>query len=322
MMNWRIKGVIQKALGYIPGGAHAHHFFQRRFGDLHNLQDELDSKVEDWILMMGYLRHAGMSINGKRLFEIGTGWYPTFPLCCYLVGAAQVITVDRNRHLKDNLTRESVRGIECHLPVIAQRGEVPLDQVRQRYDRLLEGIVGTVDLGRATGGVIQYLARVDACCPGLPDRSVDLVFSNSVLEHVPPNLIPKMFQEANRILADAGLMYHGINCGDHYAYFDQSITQLHYLQYSDAQWSRWNNAFLFQNRLRANEFLGFAEATGFEVIFTTAKPSEQKLAQLREVKVHPQFARFSPEQLCITSNDFVARKRPAAIRPSPAHPAP
>lgn len=311
-MNWRIKGIIQKTLGYVPGGAHAHYFLQRRFGDLCNLLGELDSKIEDWTLMMGYLRDVGMSIAGKRLFEIGTGWYPTFPWCCYLVGAAQVITVDLKSHLKDDLTRESLQEIERHLPVIAQHGQTPLDEVRQRYDRLREGVAGVADLGRATDGIIQYLARVDACRTGLPDRSVDLVFSNSVLEHVPPDVIPKMCQESKRILVDTGLMYHGVNCGDHYAYFDKSITQLHYLQYSDADWSMWNNSFLYQNRLRAHEFLGLAEATGFEVISTTAKPSERKLAQLREVKIHPQFARFSPEQLCITSNDFVARKRLAA----------
>ena len=312
-MNWRIKGVVQKVLGYVPGGAHAHDLLQRRFGDLRNLQGELDSKIEDWILMMGYLRDVGMSIAGKRLFEIGTGWYPTFPWCCYLAGAAQVITVDLDRHLKDDLTRESVRGIGRHLPAIAQHGQTPLDEVRRRYDRLRDGITGAVDLARATGGVIQYLPFADARRTGLPERSVDLVFSNSVLEHVPPDRIPDMFQESTRILVDTGLMYHGVNCGDHYAYFDTSITQLHYLQYSDAEWSMWNNDFLYQNRLRAHEFLGLAEAAGFEVIFTTATPSEQKLAQLRGVAVHAQFARFSPKQLCITSNDFVARKRLQAI---------
>lgn len=321
-MNWRLKGLIQKTLGCIPGGARVHYLLQRRFGDLRDLQGELESKVQDWILMMGYLRHEGLSLTGKRLFEIGTGWYPTFPCCCYLVGAAQMVTVDLHSHLEEDLLRESVRGIERHLAAIAQHGEVPLEQVRRRYDRLREGVAGAADLGRATGGVIRYLARVDARRTGLPGWSVDLVFSNSVLEHVPSDAIPEMFREAHRILADDGLMYHGINCGDHYAYFDPSITQLHYLRYSDAQWARWNNSFLYQNRLRAHEFLGFADAADFQVVFTTAKPSEQKLAQLRAIPVHPQFARFSPEQLCITSNDFVARKRPAANRSSPTTTAP
>lgn len=321
-MDWRIKGIIQKALGSIPGGARAHDLLQRRFGDLRDLQGELDSNIEDWTLMMGYLRDVGVSIDGKRLFEMGTGWYPTFPCCCYLAGAAQMITVDRSPHLKDELLRESVRGIERYLPAIAQYGQAPLGEVRRRYSRLCEGVGGATDLGRATGGVIRYLACADARRTGLPDRSVDLVFSNSVLEHVPSDTIPEMFREAHRILTDDGLMYHGINCGDHYAYFDPSITQLHYLRYSDAQWARWNNRFLYQNRLRAHEFLGLADAAGFEVIFTTAKPSEQKLAQLRAVTVHPQFARFSPEQLCITSHDFVARKRPLANRPSPTTTAP
>jgi hypothetical protein len=37
--------------------------------------------------MLGYMRSVGASIEGARLLEVGSGWYPTFPFCCFLAGA-------------------------------------------------------------------------------------------------------------------------------------------------------------------------------------------------------------------------------------------
>src|SRR3546814_14080227 len=53
--------------------------------------------------------------------------------------------------------------------------------------------------------------------------------------------IDTMYREAMRILAPGGIMFHSVNCGDHYAYVDRSIHQLHYLKYSDRQWRFWED---------------------------------------------------------------------------------
>jgi hypothetical protein len=117
-----------------------------------------------------------------------------------------------------------------------------------------------------------------------------------------------MYREAMRILAPGAIMFHSVNCGDHYAYVDRTIHQLHYLRYSDREWRRWDNAFLYQNRLRAHEFVERAQAAGFEIVLNTARATEQRLRQLAETPVHAQFAAIEAERLCITSVDFIGRK--------------
>jgi len=133
------------------------------------------------------------------------------------------------------------------------------------------------------------------------------VFSNSVLEHVPGPIIERCFTEARRILRPGGVVFHSVNCGDHYAYADKKISQLNYLQFSDADWQRWNNEFLYQNRLRAIDFTEMARAAGFKIEVDTSRPHPMRLQQLEAIKVHPEFARYSRDQLAITSIDFIGR---------------
>src|SRR3546814_8238603 len=94
--------------------------------------------------------------------------------------------------------------------------------------------------------------------------------------------------------SDLGIMFHSVNCGDHYAYVDRSIHQLHYLKYSDRQWRFWDNAFLYQNRLRAHCFVDSAAERGFDIELNTAKARPERLRQLSGVPVHPQFADVPP----------------------------
>jgi SAM-dependent methyltransferase len=144
-------------------------------------------------------------------------------------------------------------------------------------------------------------------CDRPAGRLVDVVFSNSALEHVPPPVIRRCFTEARRVLRAGGVMFHSVNCGDHYAYVDGRVHQLNYLQFSDADWRVWNNKFLYQNRLRAVDFVDMANAAGFTIELDTSRPHPTRRQQLDSIRVHPQFARYSPEQLAITSIDFVAR---------------
>jgi Methyltransferase domain len=132
----------------------------------------------------------------------------------------------------------------------------------------------------ATGGVVVYRAPCDAAATGLPAASVDVVFSNSVLEHVPRPAIERCLVEARRTLRAGGVMFHSVNCGDHYAYVDRDVHQLNYLRFSDVQWRKWNNRFLYQNRLRAVDFVEMARAAGFAIEVDTSRPHPVRLRQL------------------------------------------
>ncbi|MFC4526761.1 class I SAM-dependent methyltransferase [Dyella halodurans] len=312
-MHWRAKGMLQKVLGHVPGGEEAHYVLQRRFGGLRDFGREFDVKMDDWRLMAGHLSEAGRPIVGARLFEIGSGWYPTFPFACYLGGARSVVTVDLNRHLKPELARACAIHLGRYTALIATACGIAEDEVRQRQQQLVQRLDQGVDIHAATDGVVTYDAPSDAAQTRLEPRQIDCVFSNSVLEHVLPDAVDGIFREAMRILAPGGIMFHSVNCGDHYAYIDHEINQLNYLQYSDAEWRRWDNAFLYQNRLRAFEFIDRAKAAGFDITMSTEIARENRLKELAALHVHPQFAHIPPERLCVTSIDFIARKHDAEM---------
>ncbi|HSK01162.1 MAG TPA: class I SAM-dependent methyltransferase [Kofleriaceae bacterium] len=306
-MHWRVKGGIQKVLGHVPFGERLHYELQKRAGGLRAFDRELGAKIEDWRLMVGHLRSVGVPALGTRFLEMGTGWYPTFPFCLFLGGAKSVITVDLNRYLKPELMLRMVEALARFLPVIAGATGRTEDEIATAHRALEAAVRRGATLEEATGGVVAYHAPSDASATGLVAASLDAVFSNSVLEHVPGPVIERCFAEARRILRPGGVIFHSVNCGDHYAYADRKISQLNYLQFSDDEWQIWNNAFLYQNRLRAIDFVDMARAAGFSIEVDTSRPHPLRLQQLEDVKVHPQFARYSRDQLAITSIDFIGR---------------
>jgi SAM-dependent methyltransferase len=306
-MHWRIKGAIQSFLGAVPRGAELHHFLQRRAGGLKNFTAELSTKIDDGLLVIGHLREVSMPV-ASRYLEIGSGWYPTLPLLLHFGGAKVVHTVDLNRHMRLDLASRCASGIEqraAALSAATGRDEAAIVAAVRATVRALDRGAG---IAEATDGVIQYRAPSDASATGLPAESLDVVFSNDVLEHIPGPIIERCFAEASRVLRPGGVMAHAVNCGDHYAYGDRAISQLNYLRYSESRWRKYNNAFLYQNRLRAVDFTDMARRAGFSLEVDTSRPSPKRLAELAEIRVDPEFARYSREQLAITSVTFVGRK--------------
>ena len=120
VVNWRVKALVQKIRR--PAARRRTAFtmsFSGRFGLLKNFERELDGKVDDWRIMVGHLQAAGLSIGGSSLLEIGSGWYPTFPMALFLAGGTKIVTVDLNRHLKSELTLAAAARLGSHLETIA-----------------------------------------------------------------------------------------------------------------------------------------------------------------------------------------------------------
>ena len=307
-MHWRLKGTVQKVLGALPHGSDVHYLLQRHAGGLKDFDRELAMKLDDFRLMAGHLRSVGVPIGGSRFLEVGSGWYATLPLCLYLAGATSVDTLDLERHMRPELVLACATRLGPRIHLIAEAGQRDAQEVHDLQREMVFELKRGASLEDATRGVVRYRAPADACATGRADGSLDVVYSNSVLEHVPGPTIERCFDEARRILRPNGVMFHSANCGDHYAYVDRAITQLNYLRYSDREWERWNNAFLYQNRLRAEDFTRMARAAGFIIEVDTSRPHPRRIAELAEIDVHPSFSRYSRDQLAITSIDFVGRR--------------
>jgi SAM-dependent methyltransferase len=304
-MNWKIKGVLQRALARTPGGVQVNDLLQRSVGGLREFDAYVDSRViDDWIPLALLLRGLDYSATDAQLLEVGTGWMPTLPLCFGLAGARSCHTYDLTRHLSSSLTFRMLTRLEAHLKEIAVTANVPEDAVRERYRAYREA--GTLDdVCRAAG--ITYNAPADASHTSLPNSSIDIVFSNNVLEHVEPLVIGDIMRETNRLLRERGVAIHSVNCGDHYAYCDDTISQVNYLQYSDEEWRPWNNRLQYQNRLRACEFLRFAKGAGLAVVYQELDVADGVAKQLDSMRIAPQFEAFSAEELRATTVRFAAR---------------
>jgi len=193
---------------------------------------------------------------------------------------------------------------EC-LPTVATAAGRPLADIEVAYERIRT----TANIADLLGAAeIEYLAPADAVATGLPPDSVDIVFSNSVLEHVSRETIDGMMRESARLLAPGGVSVHSVNCGDHYAYFDRRITPINYLTYSEREWRFWNNRLQYQNRLRPSDFVDMAERAGLTVVRELHRPRAELLATLPNLEITAEFRDYPPDQLCSTSVTFVARK--------------
>jgi SAM-dependent methyltransferase len=308
LQSWKIKGIIQKSLSGLPGGECINDSLQRRLGGLTNFDANVRSKVEDWALLISYLRTAGADdFEREQVMEIGSGWYPTLPICFHLAGVKHCHTVDISRHMKPNLALRMLTAIEKQLSMIGAVSGRGGDAVRAQYEYLRQA-TGLDDLLARAG--IVYHAPADASnAYWFADEAVDLVYSNSVLEHVPEPVIMALMKEAHRVLKPEGLMVHAVGCNDHYAFFDKSISFVNYLQFTEKQWRLWNNRLLYQNRLRANDFIRLARESGFEVVHEARAVRPGSREALASLRIADEFRSYATEDIVATTVDFVARKK-------------
>jgi SAM-dependent methyltransferase len=305
MISWRLKGLIQGALGSLPGGVAANDLLQLTLGRRRSLEAYVAEKVGNWATLATLLRKSGWAPGDAQLVEIGTGWLPVLPVCFAAVGSGSMTGFDRSRHLHASGT--------LRLPALLAPHAARLAAAAGREKAAVEAELRRLGRAKSAAELLQaaridYRAPADFTHSGLPGESVDVVFSNSVLEHLPPAVLDAVFEESRRILRPGGRVVHGVACGDHYADFDRSITRINYLRYSAEEWSRWNNAILFQNRLRPADFLAAAERRGLRPSEVDAEPRPELLASLPQTPIAVEFLHYPVEQLCTTSVNFVARK--------------
>lgn len=298
-MHWRVKGIVQRALNAVPGGVRINNLLQRSFGELSDLERHVETKVvRDWLVLVENLRELGVTPESQHFVEVGTGWVPVLPICFSIGGAASCTTIDQRRQINEPLTFRMLHALERHLPLIAQASGRALRDVTSNYDALRGTSTLAALLRQAR---IHYHSPADASATGLPDGSIDVVFSNSVLEHVRRESLAQIFRESRRVLRSGGVSIHAVNCADHYAYFDRKITFINYLAYSERQWRLWNNEFQYVNRLRPRDFVEVAVKAGFDVRLRKVRIRRELKPVLERMSLAAEFRHYDPDELCSTS---------------------
>lgn len=216
--------------------------------------------------MLEWLTRAGISPAGSTCVEVGTGHKATLPLLLALCGADSVTTVDLRRRLQMPLMRDLVARVAAREQELTSSFAPFVDPgvVAERFGILR---AHRSDPARAIAALgVHYVAPGDAARLAIPDSTVDIHFSTTTLEHIPPPVLATIFAEARRVLRPHGAALHFIDLSDHFAHQDPRITRANFLRFDAEEWtSLAGNEFGFCNRLRAPDYVALFESCGLTV---------------------------------------------------------
>lgn len=310
-MHWKSKALLQNLIALLPSKLAniAYYQLQRRFGALRSIDPT--SRVHAAVKICEKILTHGGKLEGRTVLEVGTGRVPIVPLCCWLMGAREVITIDLNPYLRSELTIEALRFIAANQHEFETVFGDKLN--KSRWVKLMEFAESPkFSLKRLLDEAgIRYVAPGDASVTGLKNKSVDFHISYTVLEHVPEETIKNILVEGVRILSDSGLFIHCVDYTDHFAHSDRSISKLNFLRYSDFAWNFYaGNRFMFMNRLRHDDMMGLFIALGIKVIEEDnfANKDVKKLLVSDMIPLSSKFSNKEYNVLKITNSFIVARK--------------
>ena len=311
--SWRVKAATQRFVARLPEGLSLplYYLIQRRIGALRSFSpaSRVDAACQIWTRV----KASGTEPVDARFFEVGTGRAPIVPLVLWLLGARHTVTVDLNPYLCPRLTWRAARWIaENHDVVRAATDGCSI--MAPRLEHLRRTVSGRERDFRLHDHLescgIRYHAPADASNTGLGNGSVDVVVSYTVLEHVPLDAIRAIAVENRRILTRGGLAVHHIDYSDHFSHSDPSITEIHFLRYSDEEWDRIaGNRFMFMNRLRDTDFVREFSAAGFRILShePLMKPTLLALLKKDACALHARFRALHADTLATTRAWFCLR---------------
>ncbi|MBI2929404.1 MAG: class I SAM-dependent methyltransferase [Verrucomicrobia bacterium] len=308
MPNWMIKSAVQRVISGLPRSHAWNGLFQRYVTRGLDLGiGEFEAKLNACRKHFENYRHFSPRPRaGFRALELGTGWFPILPVGLHLCGASEIWTFDIAPLLRDFTFKQTLL-LFCEYD---QKGALHKFLPAARPERITN-LHGSV--ARAAEQAPEALLKAlnihvlvrDARQTGLPSKSIDLVFSNVVLEHIPRAELADLFAEVRRVCADEAVISHYVGMADQYASFDRSITPFNFLKYPASRWRLLDNPIIPQNRLRISDYRSLLQEAGCSIVkeLHTSGSTEA----LRQVKLAPEFRKYSQEDLLVLFAWIVAR---------------
>jgi SAM-dependent methyltransferase len=241
---------------------------------------------------------------GKTCLEFGSGGLnPGGSLFVFLLaGAARAIAMDLDDIESPQAATKALYHVLCAAMTKTCRPVIPGDptEILARVssfdvDKLAEGDMSGVDLER-----LRYLQQ-PITEAGLPEASVDLLFSNSVLEHIPD--VDEVLAEIARVMAPGALGVHAIDGVDHRTYGNPNVHALEFLR-EDRDVSLLHGC----NRIRPLDFVERFERHGLEVR-SIAAPETIELDDATIASFAPAYRSRPRDVLETTRARFYLRKR-------------
>lgn len=225
--------------------------------------------------------------DGFIALELGPGDSVASAIIARAFGAERCYMVDAGAFASDNVA--SYRGV-----ITSLRGQnIWVEDIKEQSD--------ITELLDQYGGV--YLTNGLDSLRSIPDESVDFIWSQAVLEHIPLREFDATMRELQRILRKNGVCSHQVDLKDHLG------AALNNLRFSEEIWeAKWMaQSGFYTNRIRFSEMLDIFSEVGFDVE-VVSKEQWQRLPT-KKSKMQSEFRKMSDEDLSVAVFDVVLRLR-------------
>jgi len=299
MSIWILKAAAQKTLSVLPARHDVNYFFQKYLTKGVTLTDNLieDKLTHTKTHIHYFLRYSNNSIPNKIL-ELGTGWFPVIPICFFLNGANEILTVDLHSLLKKQNVKRAIEKILQYYETGKLSKFINIDGT-ERIDILKDCLskVDSLTLDESFNMLKIKTIVDDARELNVPSNSIDLITSNNTFEHISPNILIGIIEEFKRVARHGCVMSHFIDMTDHFEHFDKSISIYNFLKYSDRKWAFIDNSIQPQNRQRITFYRKVYKQLGIEIKEEINQPGD--IEKIKKIKLHQKFRDIPVGELAV-----------------------
>lgn len=287
-MKHNTKTKIFKILSILPNkiGYSVYHFLQN-IGKNNSLELKIKSTNSTYHTVEKILNKNNISLENKKIAELGSGWVPIFPYLLIAEGKAQKVdTYDINEHFNK-------KEIEKLNALYAYKQGVEFEK-KGNYTLLKE---------------VCYFPETNICNGKVQD--IDLVISRYVLEHITPNVLLEIHNFLYSNLKSGSLVLHLISPSDHRAYSDSSLSLQDFLKYSKEEWNNIQTKYDYHNRLRLPQYLNIL-SKHFEIVYfehDKINIDSESYKKFKKLQVHEDFVEFNDQELMAGSVNILLKKK-------------
>jgi len=231
---------------------------------------------------------AGLTnqLHGKTVVELGPGDSIASAIIAATHGAHSIL-VDT-----DTFVRSDISSYHELAHVLTKQGlHVPDLSTCTTIDELL-----------ACCGA-QYMTKGLASLAQITSESVDMIFSQAVLEHIRKREFRAMMTECNRILRRNGCCSHQVDLRDHLG------GALNNLRFSDRVWESqfFASSGFYTNRIRYSHMLDIFNEAGFKAEVSGVYRWDALPTPIG--KLSNEFKNFAVDDLCVSMFDVILRRK-------------
>ena len=265
-MNWFLKMTAKIIISRVPIG---YQFWQKVGLFRHGSMDNSEYSISVFQNHINANR-IGLNIKGKVILELGPGDSIATAIIAAAYGA-KAILVDVGHYVKED--------IATYHKLVASLKSKGLNPPGINDCKTIRDILSVCEAYYYTDGVNSLQL--------IPAESVDLIFSQAVLEHIWKHEFLPMMRESKRILIESGTASHRVDLRDHLG------GALNNLRFSDRVWESrfFIRSGFYTNRIRFNQMDQLFREVGFVPNYPTIDKWENLPTPIS--KMHPTFQKLS-----------------------------